>query len=269
MLNSGLTGGFDSPAHQGIVMRISRSLATVAATGLALALAAPAAAHPDHDLPPPGAVIDAEGRDFADHPPMIHPEMDGAPHMPPPMADRGRWGEHWERMRGDWLEQCRERTGWRVAYHDDWRGNRHDDGLGGALIGGLAGGVIGNRVAGKGDRLVGTVIGAAAGAAVGVAIDKAEDRGHDHGYDRGYDDDRRGDYCEQYFDYYTQASHYGWGYAQPMMMVPVMAMSQGDRHGKECTETVVTEEWVTVPQRRRVIRDKRVRIVPDKRIPMK
>lgn len=248
-------------------MRISRSLPTVAAAGLALALAAPVAAHADHDLPPPpGAVLDAEDRDFAEHPPMMHPDMDGAGHMPPPMAHR----EHWARMRGDWLEQCRARTGWRVERHDDWRRSRHDDGLGGALIGGLAGGVIGNRVAGRGDRLVGTVVGAAAGAAVGVAIDKAEDRGRGHGY--GYDDDRRGDYCEQYFDYYTQAGHrggWGWGYAQPMMMVPVMTMG-GHGHSKVCKETVVTEEWVTVRQpRHRVIRDKRVRIAPDKRVPMK
>ncbi|MGH6786018.1 MAG: glycine zipper 2TM domain-containing protein [Novosphingobium sp.] len=231
----------------------------LAAAGLALGLAAPASAHPEHDaLPPHEGALDA-GRDDGDHPPMghpmTHPGMGGA-HMPPP-AHR----EHWDRMRGDWLEQCRARTGWRVE--------RHDDGLGGALIGGLAGGVIGNRVAGRGDRLVGTVIGAAAGAAVGVAIDKAEDRGRD------YNRDTRGDYCEQYFDYYTQAGHsggwggWGYGYAQPMMMVPVM-MAQGHGHGRDCTETVVTEKWVTVPARRRhIVRDKRVRVAPDKRLPMK
>lgn len=239
-------------------MPISRSLPTFAAAGLALALAAPAFAHPDRDLAPPDAVLDAEGRDYGDHPamahPMSHPGMDGAAHMPPPMAHR----EHWERMRGDWLEQCRDRTGWRVE--------RHDDGFGGAVIGGLAGGLIGNRIAGRGDRVVGTVIGAAAGAAVGVAIDKAEDRGR--GHDRGY---ARGDYCEQYFDYYTQAGQggWGWGYGQPMMMVPVMMVShQG--HGKVCKETVVTEEWVTIRQPRRVryipVRDKRVRIVTEKRV---
>lgn len=247
-------------------MPTSRSLSTFAALSLALGLAAPAAAHPDHDGPPPGAVLDAEGRDFGDPPPMppmehpgmerMHrPGMEGMEHMPPPMEHR----EHWARMRGEWLEQCRERTAWRVE--------RRDDGLGGAVIGGLAGGVLGNRIAGKGDRLVGTVIGAAAGAAVGVAIDQAEDRGH--GYERGYDRDG-GDYCAQYFDYYTRGGGYGggWGYGQPMMMVPVMMMPQG--RGRTCTETVTTEEWVTVPQRhRRIIRDKRVRIAPDKRLPMK
>lgn len=54
---------------------------------------------------------------------------------------------------------------------------RRDDGRGGALIGGAIGGIVGNRVAGHGDRTVGTIAGAAVGAVAGVAIDKAEDAG--------------------------------------------------------------------------------------------
>jgi hypothetical protein len=59
------------------------------------------------------------------------------------------------------------------------------------------------------------------------------------------------------------------GYAVPMIMVPVLRQ-------KPCPERVV-EEWVEepVPARRRyipprrVVPDKRVRIIPDKRVPTK
>lgn len=70
---------------------------------------------------------------------------------------------------------------------------KRDSGLGGAAIGGVAGGLLGNRIAGKGNRTVGTVMGAAVGAMAGAAIDKAEDSGRSRsqGYDpRGYDDER-------------------------------------------------------------------------------
>lgn len=53
---------------------------------------------------------------------------------------------------------------------------RDDSGLGGAAIGAVAGGVAGNLVAGRGNRLGGTLIGAGAGAGLGYAVDKAEDR---------------------------------------------------------------------------------------------
>ena len=253
-------------------MRLRLPLLSLAA--LALGSAAPALAHPDHDGPPPGAP-DAEGRFYGDAmpgmPPMFDddPGIDGYPMpMHGPMGSPRAQREHWEHMRGEWLDRCR-------AQQDGWRSGRRDDGLGGALIGGVAGGVLGNRIAGRGDRVLGTVIGAAAGAAVGAAIDQAEDRGPRRDY--------RGDYCEQYLDYYTQGGGwgyqgYGYGYAQPMMMVPVMmvpaqGMAMGAQHGRVCKETVVTEEWVTVREPRRVryipVRDKRVRMVPDKRVPMK
>ena len=61
------------------------------------------------------------------------------------------------------------------AYRAAYR--RGDDGLGGALIGGVVGGVVGNRIAGHGDRTLGTVAGAAVGAVAGAAIDRSEDRG--------------------------------------------------------------------------------------------
>lgn len=54
---------------------------------------------------------------------------------------------------------------------------RGDNGLGGAAIGVVAGGTAGNIVAGRGNRVGGTLIGAGIGAAAGYAIDKHEDRG--------------------------------------------------------------------------------------------
>ncbi|HQS68817.1 MAG: hypothetical protein B7Y36_05735 [Novosphingobium sp. 28-62-57] len=133
-------------------------------------------------------------------------------------------------------------------------GDRH---VGGTVLGGVAGGVIGNRVAGSGNRVLGTVIGGVAGAVAGNLIDKGEDKNL-----------RRE--CDDYFaslppqgaaGYYPGAypgyppAPYGY------MWVPVVSGPQ-----KPCVETtVVTEKWVSVPARRRVIH-KRTRIVPDKRV---
>lgn len=168
--------------------------------------------------------------------------------------------------RDAWLADCRSRV------------SSRDNGVGGAVIGGAVGGVVGNRVAGRHNRTVGTLAGAAVGAVAGSAIDRAEDRG------------RERDECEAYLDdYYARYSaNYGasFGYAQgyagsayvpayagagccasaPVMMVPVQAAPQ-------CTETV---EYIyeDVPVRRtyrrpvhtKVVHDKRVKIVPDKRV---
>lgn len=249
-------------------MRTRRTaLLSAAALAATLALAAPAMAHDGHAAPLPG-VADAEGRVY--NAPM--PDMAPPPGMHPDM--RPEWREHgnhapgrmragWEAQRGEWLNECRRRY------------RSGDNGLGGAVIGGVVGGVLGNRIAGRGNRTVGTIVGAGVGAVAGAAIDRAEDRGHE---DRG-----RGDYCESYLDQYMASyghggyghgyrPHMAYGYAQPMMMVPVM-MVQAQAQ-QRCTETVVTEEWVTIPgrryiPRRPVIRDKRVRIVPDKRLRMK
>ena len=135
---------------------------------------------------------------------------------------------------------------------------------------GLLGGVIGNRVAGRGNRVIGTVVGGTLGAVAGGAIGSGADRRSAR------------DYCEAYLDRYTtwqqvpgsapgQVTH---GYAPMTVMVPVAYVeSQGKR---ECTTTVTTEEYVTevrqpqawrvIPPRRPVAprpaprHDKRVRI---------
>lgn len=184
-------------------------------------------------------------------PPMGHPPMADDPH-----ADHGPHGRphgmpgpdyaRYEQARQNWLAECRR----------NHRGRDRDGGLGGAAIGGVIGGVVGNRVAGDGDRLIGTVAGAAVGAAAGAAIDRADGAGRES----------VGDYCEQYLNYYSQSGSYGYGYGQPVMLVPVM-MVQQQSAARDCVETVVTEEWVEVrrPARRVIYRhvpDKRVRVAP-------
>lgn len=212
-------------------MRLRHIVQTTAALALAVTLSAPALAHGDRHR---------------------HHDRDDRPEW-----RDDRYGDRPQFDREAWLDDCRER----ISYH------RRDNGLGGAVIGGVAGGLLGNRIAGRGNRTVGTVAGAAVGAVAGAAIDQAEDRGW------GRDD------CEAYLDdYYAGGPGYGhpgygagygyYGYAVPMVMVPVMIP------GKPCVETVTTTEYVTTrPARRYIPRrprpDKRIRIAPDKRIPLK
>ena len=169
-------------------------------------------------------------------PPMVHPPMAGGMHDGPDHAG-------YERARQAWLSECRR----------NHRGRDRDGGLGGAAIGGVVGGVIGNRVAGEGDRLIGTVAGAAVGAAAGAAIDRADGAGRES----------VGDYCEQYLNYYSGRQG-GYGYGQAVMLVPVMMVQQ--QASQPCTETIVTEEWVTVPGRRVVTYRPALHRVPDKRV---
>lgn len=212
-------------------MRLRRFAQTCAAiSGLAIAaLAAPANAHDKH-------------RHSEDTRPDWREGRQGwtAPAMDP-------------RARENWLADCRHRI------------SSRDNGIGGAVIGGLVGGLAGNRLAGAGNRTVGTVAGAAIGAVAGAAIDKAEDRGPAR------------DDCEAFLDDYYARGGYGYGYGQPgyavpMVMVPVMLVPRGQ---PECKETV---EYVyeNVPARRTIRRaprraprhvpDKRIRIAPDKRV---
>ena len=156
--------------------------------------------------------------------------------------------------RDSWLRECRKRLG--------------DNGVGGTVIGGVVGGVAGNVIAGRGNRVLGTVAGAAAGAVAGAVIDKAEDRS------------RVQDRCEAMLTAPAAQSN-GYGYGMPVMMVPVMIVPMAQPVQQQPAqplaerpykETVVTEEyWVDAPRRsrhisRRAAPDKRVRLVPDKRV---
>lgn len=241
--------------------------AILIANAAALLVAAPALAQPL----PPQPVVDAAGRVYGGTPVDDRPEWKGGPAGTPGVQvpvpgpyPQGIDTAAFEQARGGWLAECRRNHG---------NGNM----VGGAVVGGLIGGLIGNEVAGRGNRTAGTIAGAAVGAVAGGAI------GH------GADKRSRRDWCEAYLDsHMTYATTWGpapQGYAgptyaygmQPMtMMVPVMMVQQpvpAAAQQKICKETVVTEEWVPVRTARRhlprpapAVHDKRVRIVPDKRV---
>ncbi|WP_088310495.1 glycine zipper 2TM domain-containing protein [Novosphingobium sp. B 225] len=221
------------------------------------------------------AVMDAAGRVYGNAmpaPAMPAPSMvmSAAPAMPQMAAPAAQiapagapgWNHAgWEQAKADWLYECRRR----------YPAGKKSTTLG-AVLGGVVGGVLGNRIAGRGDRTVGTVAGAVLGGVAGGAIGNSADRS------------RSRDYCESYLDdYLSRQQAYGhgqpgmtYGYVQQQvtMMVPVMMMQQhaAVQPQRECKETIVTEEWVPVRAKRRVIYktvtvpDKRVRIVPDKRV---
>lgn len=188
---------------------------------------------------------------LGDQPPTPGEPMpyDGA-HAMPPVRDYGA-------ERAQWLDRC--------------RAHYRDNGVGGAVIGGVIGGVAGNRIAGRGNRTVGTIAGAAVGAVAGAAIDKAEDQNRVR--------DACEDYLDQYSAYYAAIGQGGaysaqgtypgsyapYGYGAGYMMVPVRI-----NRGCCCQEREVVEEVVDVPVARRVIprrpADKRIKIVPDKRL---
>ena len=170
----------------------------------------------------------------------------------------------WARQREDWLVECRRRIG----------GNR--SGTTSAVLGGVVGGVLGHEVAGRGNRAIGTIAGAAVGAVAGAAIE------------RGTQGRRYRDECESMLE--NSQGGYGpgyqqqtYGYAVPMMMVPVTMVSMPMHPKKDCHEHVTTEYVTTydtvyrkvrevryrsVPtyKRVKVVPDKRVRMVPDKRV---
>ena len=236
-----------------------RSLRRSLLTALAFGLAAPAMAQPGPPLPPPGmpplGTVDADGHYYGDARPGYdadpRPEWHGDDsHMPQPQMaanyDQGGYDRAgYEQARGDWLAECRRNHG---------NGNR----IGGAVIGGVVGGVIGNRIAGRGNRTIGTVAGAAVGAVAGGAIGSTADRRSAR------------DYCEAYLERNTtwqsgsgyNQGGYGYGYAPMTVMVPVM-MAQAPAGQRECTTTVVTEEFVTEAPQRIMLR----RMIP-RRVPV-
>jgi hypothetical protein len=122
------------------------------------------------------------------------------------------------------------------------------NGVTGAALGALLGGFAGNRIAGRGDRLGGTLAGAGIGGLLGIAVEKANDKCRHH---------RPGNYRAPvaYPQYHSQPRHYGWQggyyyYPQPAVVTVVI--------GSGVTTTTVTEEvtydTVRAAPRKRVIR---------------
>jgi hypothetical protein len=127
-------------------------------------------------------------------------------------------------------------------------------------------GVAGNCNAGRGRR---TVASAAIGAGAGLLIDKAEDRGRTRGECEAYLKDYEARYSQSPAGYGNVRGGYGRGGEcyMPMMIVPVVQLQ---RSALECTETVeYVYEGVPVRPTRRIVPQRRVRIVPVKRVPIK
>jgi Ni/Co efflux regulator RcnB len=107
------------------------------------------------------------------------------------------------------------------------------NGVTGGAIGAILGGVAGNRIAGRGDRLGGTLLGAGLGGLAGVAVEKAMDSCKRHR--PGYVDRPRGHYTvPQHGNQYWQGGYYYYPQA-PQVTVTV---TPGVSH----TTTTVTEE---------------------------
>lgn len=170
-----------------------------------------------------------------------------------------------------WLADCRQRI------------SASDRGVGGAVIGGLVGGVAGNRIAGQGNRTVGTLAGAAIGATAGTIIDRAENGSRARDECEAYLDDYyaryEGDRTSQRYTAYAHtgpanASGYPGYYPAnpyggccgpfPVTMVPISVQP-----APQCTETI---EYVyeDVPVKKRVYRSKAVKtnVAGDKRVHM-
>ena len=118
-----------------------------------------------------------------------------------------------------WLAECRARIAPVTYYEEDGDGE-----VAGAAIGAVAGGVIGNRIAGRGNRTLGTLAGAGLGALAGAAIgDSLDDRTV-----AVEGDDRSGE-CEAYLDGYMESARTGGLHGQQSstgeyMLVPVTVM---------------------------------------------
>jgi hypothetical protein len=190
--------------------------------------------------------VDADGNYYGEGQPDPRPEWHGDPAgVPQPQMttgyDRAGYEQpRYDQARADWLSVCRRNHG-------------NGSMVGGAVIGGLVGGVIGNRVAGRGNRVEGTIAGAAVGAVAGGVIGNSADRRHARDYCEAYLDGHSGQ--QGGYGYAQPGYGYGYGYQPMVVMVPVMMVQVPGGGQRECTTTVVTEEYVTEtrPVARRVV----------------
>lgn len=152
-----------------------------------------------------------------------------------------------------------------------------DRGIAGGVVGAVVGAVIGNRVAGRGDRLAGSLIGGGVGALAGMGIEKAtnkckkylprEDRYYDSqggysgggGYQSGgYQNggyQGRPQYAPQTHGqaYGYQGGYYQQGYYYPAPVVTTITISPAVSTTTTTTEEVYYET-VNMPAKRKAVR---------------
>ena len=205
----------------------------------------------EYEYDAPAHAASAHRYPAAHHAPA-HPTHHAMPH-PGAVRPEGHHGTRPAFDRGAWLDECVDRVS--GGRHD--RRDRNGNVIGG-LVGAAAGGLIGNRVAGRGDRLAGTLIGAGVGGLAGLAVGSAIDGKKSNRNDDAYA------YCEDYLARYSHGGGYGYqhhGYAyqygRPMMLVPIWIQVPQRAVTREYVtyeyEDVEVVTYETVPARRRVI----------------
>ena len=119
------------------------------------------------------------------------------------------------------------------------------NGVTGGAIGAILGGIAGNRIAGRGDRLGGTILGVGLGGLAGVAIEKAMDKCK--GYQPHYKGHGRGIYPQQH-----QGWHGGYYYYPQAPMVTVTVIPGAAHTTTTVTEEVYYETVKTYPRKKAV-----------------
>ncbi len=202
-----------------------------------------------------------------------------APALPPmpgdmaatPAGPAGAYPPEYQRARAEWVNECSRR------YRSDHR-RGGEGGIIGGLLGAVAGGIAGNRIDNHGSRLAGTLIGAGVGGVAGAVIGSVIDRGG-----KSKAENEALDWCEDYLARNSAPQGYGQPYAYPpmayqgmnyamaypygppMMMQPVMIPVQRC-HEHEVVERVVEKPVYRTVTKRRIIREKRVKMQPTKTV---
>lgn len=220
-----------------------------------VAFAAPDGSSYSYDGDWNGEYVDPEGRVFEGDWSGTVTRRDGnpGPGFPSGRADVGYTGPP-ERVYSDHYRAPRE--------YEHYERCLKSNGITGAAIGAIIGGVAGNRIAGRGDRLGGSLLGAGLGGLTGLAIEKATSscKKH-HPHHRGSSDNYypaqrypQG-YPERYPHHNGVQSGWQGGYyyypQAPMVTVTVVP-------GATTTTTTVTEETyyetVKTHPRKKVVR---------------
>lgn len=150
--------------------------------------------------------------------------------------------DQWGRVY-DWQDDMR----WDGDDGDNDRGDRRGgSGIGGAIAGAVVGGIAGNVIAGRGNRLPGTLIGGGLGALAGQALDKAGRR-HHRGRDDGYD---RGGWSGVSHGSHWGGGGYAYGYGGGETTVTTVVIQPS----VPVMRTVTSYEYVSVPVKRRAVK---------------
>lgn len=193
----------------------------------------------------PGATYSTPNYPVPAYPAPAAPYAMPAPGQIP--AQPAAYPPEYQQARADWVSECADR----------YRRDRRDGsgGLIGGLLGAVIGGVAGNRIDDDGDRLAGTLIGAGVGGVAGAVIGTLAGKSG-----RRKLDAEAASWCEDYLARRSAAPTYGhgYGYGQPVMMVPVMVPKRGN-----CPEEVIEE---VAEEPRPISRYIPLRPAPDKRI---